>query len=357
MDENIIKASDEKSSLKGIAALREEFAKISTQLNGLVAKIDAIDVKQTKLLNNLTAMDTHQKMLLWDIYKDENETIEEAKKRFFMQLQSNDASMQLKQKGDLILLKKFISVCEANHLNYWIDFGSLLGAVRHNGFIPWDDDIDITMPRDDYNKFLSLMRNDPNFLIVNWYHLRGNFRITKLVFKGHTDTFFIDIFPSDYTTYQPKEAREIYFKHDAALKKAITQSNLDMSIVAYDCYLKKNDVEKLEKIFDSEIDAQVKELINNDKTVTGLITGVEVPRNDRVKMDFYLSLEQVFPLSKKVFEGLSVNVINEWQEFLNKFYGDYMSLPNDIYVHQHIAKLTQEKMDNCRIFLSKFLHE
>ena len=58
------------------------------------------------------------------------------------------------KKTELEILKTFIKICDENKLQYYLIGGSAIGAIRHNGFIPWDDDIDVGMPRKDYNIFL-----------------------------------------------------------------------------------------------------------------------------------------------------------------------------------------------------------
>ncbi len=107
------------------------------------------------------------------------------------------------QKQSLDILIEFDRVCRANNLHYWLSYGTMLGAVRHGGFIPWDDDIDVSMPTEDYNKFIEIgaaqlkqgfflqtEKNEPQSGVGN-----GIFKIRK------DNTFFIndfDVFTKDY---------------------------------------------------------------------------------------------------------------------------------------------------------------
>ncbi|WP_303815737.1 LicD family protein [Acidaminococcus timonensis] len=68
----------------------------------------------------------------------------------------------------LSILKDFIFVCDKYNLHYTLGGGSVLGSVRHQGFIPWDDDLDINMPRADYEKFKKIFSKE----LVNEYELR-----------------------------------------------------------------------------------------------------------------------------------------------------------------------------------------
>lgn len=91
---------------------------------------------------------------------------------------SMEVSTEFIQKESYEILKVFHIICEKENLKYILDYGTLLGAVRHDGFIPWDDDLDVSMPRDDYEKFLAVAekylpenmsiqnyKTDPNYLV------------------------------------------------------------------------------------------------------------------------------------------------------------------------------------------------
>ena len=111
------------------------------------------------------------------------------------------------------ILDVFHEVCTTHHLCYSLGYGTLLGAVRHGGFIPWDDDIDIVMPREDYEILLSLWDSEaPKGYLLQNHHRTPDYpnNFSKIV-KDHTTFlqdewardrgfhkgFFIDIFPAD----------------------------------------------------------------------------------------------------------------------------------------------------------------
>ena len=115
---------------------------------------------------------------------------------------------------ELEILDEIDRVCHENNLRYDITAGTLLGAVRHGGFIPWDDDLDIVMPRTDYEKFLKICNDkiSPRFYCQSRYncnYLTNNFakvRAKNTVFvEGYLDSLqdqtdmgiFVDIFPLD----------------------------------------------------------------------------------------------------------------------------------------------------------------
>lgn len=113
------------------------------------------------------------------------------------------------RKTQLGILKQFHKLCCENNLRYALAYGTLIGAVRHSGFIPWDDDIDVCMPRQDYEKLLKLRYDDGRFEIKNYRYTKGYYYIfSKMVDKS---TFItegnradknmgvnIDILPVDY---------------------------------------------------------------------------------------------------------------------------------------------------------------
>ena len=107
------------------------------------------------------------------------------------------------QNIELDMLQIFHSICDELDLQYYALGGTLLGAVRHGGFIPWDDDIDLGMPRKDYEKFLTIapdyfqeeIKVVPNVTNLNILQLVNT--KTKVQLGKVTSGVFVDIFPLD----------------------------------------------------------------------------------------------------------------------------------------------------------------
>lgn len=124
----------------------------------------------------------------------------------------------------LDLLKVFIETCEKNKLRYYIIYGTLLGAVRHKGFIPWDDDIDITMPREDYEKlkeisesefkepyFFQTPENDKNCFYGGFSRFRNSDTTgISVMDMGHdcNNGIWIDILPLDTCVRNQKKIKK-----------------------------------------------------------------------------------------------------------------------------------------------------
>ena len=114
------------------------------------------------------------------------------------------------QLTQLKILEFFDGFCSKNNLKYSIVYGTLLGAVRHGGSIPWDDDIDVCMPREDYDKFLSLWKDTDEYLVQN-NDISNDFSQSFLKIRKKNTAFvqktdlgkeyhkgiFVDVFPFD----------------------------------------------------------------------------------------------------------------------------------------------------------------
>lgn len=226
------------------------------------------------------------------------------------------------QLGDLEFLKLFDFICKENNLTYWLDGGSLLGSVRHNGFIPWDDDIDVAMLREDYNKIGEIFKKalPSNKFEINYGKGFYN-KVTRIIFKN--SPFQIDIWPFDkyYTKIEGKEAElELYKKVNKCNKELWTKCSAD-------------------KVFKGEIPFPSKELetlihqnINTppcncpsaaDFSNPTLFRGPEVLFETPCVFQF----EDIFPLTEHIFEDIKLPVPGNYKKYLERWFNDYMEFP------------------------------
>lgn len=161
------------------------------------------------------------------------------KHRYDLESYKRDAKLNAIKAVQLKLLQRFMDVCEENNLSCCVFYGTLLGAVRHKGYVPWDDDVDLLMPRKDYDKLLKLAprvfeppfflqtpENDVECFYGGYSKLRdSNTTGLEERNRGHNcnQGIWIDIFPLDYVMKDEEKKREqreqITFYQRLLLKK------------------------------------------------------------------------------------------------------------------------------------------
>ncbi len=241
----------------------------------------------------------------------------------------------------LDVLKFTHKFCEENNLRYFLACGSAIGCVRHKGYIPWDDDIDIYMPREDYNKLLALKDklNKEDYEVRSIedypYHLafaRIYSKNTTLYAKNCPDITGcpIDIFPLDLTDMNQEQYNKVYkeFKwkrlcyQSKFFRIPITDAIKDAMHKEYGSLARV--LLKILNIFNSK-EKLLKDLLDfqdslNKKDGTKYITITESKSVmfDKEWFDDYVLMP---------FEDIEVRMAIGYHEFLTMFYGDYMTPP------------------------------
>lgn len=219
---------------------------------------------------------------------------------------TKNPDLRIMQQCDAVLLSIFDAVCKKYNLTYWLDSGTLLGAFRHKGFIPWDDDMDVAMLRADYNKLLGILEKELLPFGIELYPNHAPHSI-GIGYKHLKTGIWLDVFPID--VYTSKKALEE--THDELRKKAKMYQSFFFS--------KKNTL-KDSSFFDSYRES----LLNEDGNYNIYYHCLEFSINRTL-----LFCEgDIFPLGNLVFEGKSYPVPRDCNSYLELMYGNYMSLPH-----------------------------
>lgn len=224
---------------------------------------------------------------------------------------------------------KFIDyVCKKENLNYSLMFGTLIGAVRHNGFIPWDDDADIVMPRNDFCKFMKVIDKYTKGSPFMW---DGDERIGRIrhkkpfVFNGEEYSAFVDFFILDNVPDDERKFKRHLFKLKK-LQGMMKKGKLDWSKYGF-----KERVlvwgtrvlgmfSSMEKLLDKYTKLSVK---YNSRATKWQIISNDLYQTLGTKYDATLLKEFV----NHQFENEQFLIFKHYDEILTQYYGDYMTPP------------------------------
>lgn len=240
---------------------------------------------------------------------------------------------------NLELLRFIDNVCNKYDIDYWITGGTLLGAVRHGGFIPWDDDVDITFMRKDYERFIEIIPKE----IEKYDYFRQECGLT-LLRENHENYFkdFNDVFDfegdSEVFTFEKVLFLQIawlkpFIKIDCFPEDYVRDDKLDYFTKKYliTKYQFNDEIKLGKKNFDEELDVKSKKIGFTDEKTSYFNDSLDT-------INIYpLSLrktDEVFPLSSIKFENYSVKCPKNNDYYLKRLFGNnYMQLPEMIHNH------------------------
>lgn len=242
------------------------------------------------------------------------------------------------QQANFKILKEVDRICKENNIQYWLNFGTLLGAVRHKGYIPWDDDIDIGMLREDYEKFIDIFNKstlNPNYHAELYSHECGVYNLIKVYNNKNKDALFLDILPYDY-----------YYKNLSFEEKQELTAKLKYIHNIKNRKFFDKDTDDIKKHHEYYKNYQQTEIINKytpDKTINpSLFWGAEYYhyRWDIAAFDW----DTIFPLQEIEFNGEKFPCPNKTTQMLHIIYKDFMSIPKTIKFHSEFKKFNAQQI-------------
>lgn len=248
-----------------------------------------------------------------------------------------DGSLLRRQQLRMLeILIEIDRICKKHDIPYWLSSGTLIGAMRHDGFIPWDDDLDIEMMRKDYLRLMEVLPEElPDWLALQndetdknyfFFYAKIRDRRSKMLEQNTYDRMwkeqgiYIDIFPMEQHPIWLHKLTEKTVGHMYKIWRTSTDD--------------KKAIKQVKRIFDFNKHILFPMFRSLLFIRSSLITsGMGIPfHNPRY-------LEEIFPLTTHKFEGYELPVPHNADAHLRHLYGDYMQLPDLNKLAPHVGKL------------------
>ena len=253
-----------------------------------------------------------------------------------------DGSLLRRQQIRMLdILLEVDKICKKHHIQYWLSSGTLIGAMRHNGFIPWDDDLDIEMMRNDYLRLMKILptelpewlalqnnETDPNYF---YFYAKVRDKRSKMLEQNGYDRLwkeqgiYIDIFPMERHPIWMQKLAEKTVGHMYKVWRTSTDD--------------QKAIKKVRRIFNINnriIFPCLRTLLHLTSYILHLkviTSGMGIPfHNPRYA-------EEIFPLTTHVFEDHQLPVPHNADAHLRHIFGDYMQLPDLDKLAPHVGKL------------------
>ena len=302
-----------------------------------------MEVKQKYYMEVIRALDNLSKRIenlerkiecMFVLNSSTSNTFESRRSHCFKQLPKLDNKIIKLQQLALESFSYFQKICSDNDIQYWISFGTLLGAYRHDGFIPWDDDFDVQIKRSDLDKLIKLS-NREEYSIKRKIWKNGDYGIVySFIHEGICN---VDIMPIDdctNSTYEELQSILVLKRSKMKEKLKTLYSTINWSEEStYIEDLPKDIIDKFNTIYS---ESTLFEKANSDSKY--IVGGIEC--QDDVCIIYERKF--VFPLNTHIFENIIVPMPCCPENILEIVYGNYMKIPDDFYIPKHNELLLSE---------------
>ena len=307
-----------------MGTFREKLKRIYYAVNPTYRTLRRIEQKQECLVEQTEAM-------FWWSMNRPGEPMSETKRRVFAAMPPAEGFLRELQLGNFRILQRLKQVCEENGLRYWLDAGTLLGALRHQGFIPWDDDIDVGMLREDVERLCAILADDPEYTILPYFRTAWTAYVLKMVPRDRNSKCWLDILLYDVADTQPLGEEETWKQIQAVRKKNERDKGKvgrRLSRIYHDEPIDGEDRMRIEQAIEKNLrrlpeSARPGQVVSQNCIYRSIDTAY-------VGGKVLFQMDEIFPTVSVTFEGETFSGMHKGHEVLMRGYRDYMRLPPDV---------------------------
>ena len=243
-----------------------------------------------------------------------------------------------RKKIGISIMDELDAICERPGIESYIEYGTLIGAVRHHGFIPWDDDVDVWIPIEDYERLLDILKKESSYQVIN--HLSNNDWPRSFSKLSDPETLIVDTSDENRKSCGRGVAVDLFplfpcLNDEKWISNLVNERNAVISQFCMEkgVYLERSGIKnkakhfvcKTEKTFGKDLSYHRIKLLSLEKEIQtreylGCVISPyearDIHRGELFASSAYME-----------FEGKEYKVPAGWDEILSSIYGDYMQLP------------------------------
>ena len=261
---------------------------------------------------------------------------------------------------ELDLLIQFDNFCKENNLKYALTYGTLLGAIRHNDFIPWDDDVDVMMPRKDFEilkellnsgkksiaEYISFLSSEQDDYYYHFNKIYNNKTIAKMDNNITKHGIWLDIFPVDSMPKSKLMSKWFHIKA-RTLRNMIIAGTTDFNASNVNKVMSKKILSRISKIIGLKrivvyLNKYVQKYNKRNEGVVSIVHG-------QYSVEADLHYEEYFDTELHIFRDHYFEIPKGWDKILKGMYGEYMMIPSKENQSTHYINAKYKEVKNEEI--------